>query len=952
MPRHSESTLAAIKQSLDLVALVGEYLPLHRSGSKYKALCPFHDDHNPSLELNPERQSYKCWSCGAGGDIFDFVKNIERVDFSEALRMLAERAGVTLEGSAQGPNSRGPSRTELMAVTEWAERAFAEALADSAEARAYVEGRGISAESVVRFRLGFAPESRDWLLARARKEGHSVEVLERVGLVSRPADRPGRVHERFRGRLMFPIHDLAGRVLGFGGRVLPAVERAFAEAGKGIAKYLNSPETVLFQKRRILYAADLARAAARESGWVAVVEGYTDVIAAHQAGLHNVVGTLGTALGDDHVQALRRLADRVVLVFDGDEAGQIGRRSGPGTLPGPRDRRPGAKLAGRPRPVRLPDQGGGRRVPRPGRPCGRPAELRDRPGRGAVRPRLARGLAARRRMGPVDPRRASPVRTPRGWTSRWPRPSTRSRNGCGSPSRPSTAGSRNCNAPPAVPSRKADEPRRPAGKTGRARIEARGRRPAVPMTPIRPEELDPIDRELVQIALNEPLAVGRLVSRVAVASIRDAPLRAILAACYDLHGEGESTTFERVALRLDDARVRSLAAGLLLPTTATRGDRHPIDPQPVSEGVRPAPWEVRLAQALAMFDRTRSARSAEGPQGGPGRDRRIDPSRRASCPETRILSTSFQTAGHEDEKRVLTRRSVRESSAWKNWTRASRRSSTWASGEVSSPSTRSTTSCPTRPRSPEKIHGLLESLDELGIELINEDEAEARLLASGDIDDEPEDAVDEPVDDDDGELTPEDLDEISRRIDDPVRMYLTQMGEIPLLTRDQEIALAKKIEVTRKRFRRKVLECDYALRPVVDVLKKVNDGELPFDRTVKVSVTENLEKDKILGRMPHNLKTLEHLMECNNRDFRAFVRDAATSPARRTLAAELKNPPPQGGHAGRGAVDPHAEGPAADEEARADLGADGRAGWPSSRTTAPAAAARKTAPTCRKSSTT
>ena len=179
---------------------------------------------------------------------------------------------------------------------------------------------------------------------------------------------------------------------------------------------------------------------------------------------------------------------------------------------------------------------------------------------------------------------------------------------------------------------------------------------------------------------------------------------------------------------------------------------------------------------------------------------------------------------------------------------------------------------PDEASSPEKIHGLLESLDELGIELINEDEAESRLLASGDVDDEPDDIVDEPVDDDDSELTPEDLDEISRRIDDPVRMYLTQMGEIPLLTRDQEIGLAKKIEITRKRFRRKVLECDWALRTVVEVLKKVNTGELPFDRTVKVSVTENLEKDQILGRMPLNLATLDHLMALNIQDFRCFVR--------------------------------------------------------------------------------
>ena len=195
---------------------------------------------------------------------------------------------------------------------------------------------------------------------------------------------------------------------------------------------------------------------------------------------------------------------------------------------------------------------------------------------------------------------------------------------------------------------------------------------------------------------------------------------------------------------------------------------------------------------------------------------------------------------------------------------------------------------PDEASSPDKIHGLLESLDELGIELVNEEEAEARLLASGETDDEPEDLLDEPDDEDDAELTPEDLDEISRRIDDPVRMYLTQMGEIPLLTRDQEIGLAKKIEITRKRFRRKVLECDYALRLVVDVLKKVNSGELPFDRTVKVSVTENLEKDQILGRMPHNLETLAHLMDCNDRDFRAYIRHRADRETSRSYRKELK----------------------------------------------------------------
>src|SRR5881227_3317888 len=195
---------------------------------------------------------------------------------------------------------------------------------------------------------------------------------------------------------------------------------------------------------------------------------------------------------------------------------------------------------------------------------------------------------------------------------------------------------------------------------------------------------------------------------------------------------------------------------------------------------------------------------------------------------------------------------------------------------------------PDEASSPEKIHGLLESLDELGIELINEDEAESRLLASGDIDDEPEELVDEPVDDDDGELTIEDLDEISRRIDDPVRMYLTQMGEIPLLTRDQEIGLAKKIEITRKRFRRKVLECDYALCNVVETLKRVHSNELPFDRTIKVSLTENLEKDKILQRMPHNLKTLEHLLEQNIEDFTRSIDERLSEEERKHFRRSLK----------------------------------------------------------------
>ncbi len=187
---------------------------------------------------------------------------------------------------------------------------------------------------------------------------------------------------------------------------------------------------------------------------------------------------------------------------------------------------------------------------------------------------------------------------------------------------------------------------------------------------------------------------------------------------------------------------------------------------------------------------------------------------------------------------------------------------------------------------PEEITGPFESLDEMGIELCEEDDAESRLLASRDLDDKL--LVDGPLDDDDGEPTPEDLDKIPRWNDDPTRMYLTQMGEIPLLTREQEISLAKKIEITRRRFRRKVLGCQFALAAVANLLKKLNERELPFDRTVEVPATGNPEKEQILGRMPHQLAMLSHLMDCNMRDFRSYVRERDPM-RRRSLLVDLKS---------------------------------------------------------------
>jgi len=591
VPRHSEATLAAIKNAVDIVTLVGEYLPLHRSGSKFKALCPFHDDHNPSMELNPDRQSFKCWSCGAGGDIFDFVKDYERVDFPEALRMLADRAGVAL-GEPDAPAAPGLSKVELLAVTAWAESAFAGALAESADARAYLEGRGISPGSAASFRLGYAPESRDWLVARARKAGISAAALERVGLIVRSEKNP-IPHERFRGRLIFPIHDPRGRTLGFGGRILPAIEQQMAGSGRRVAKYLNSPETPLFQKRRILYGGDLARPAARAEGWVAVVEGYTDVIAAHQVGLSNVVGTLGTALGDDHVTALRRLADRSVLVFDGDEAGQ--------------------KAADRSLELFLGHEVDVRVLTLPEHldPCDFLLSEGAAPFREMVEHAVdPLSFAINRASDQFDFASPEGSRQAAEWVLAILARVPENRAGAGLDLKVAKALdtlSRKLSVPVADLKRRLAQvrkPARPAPTPAAPPFEvATGRdggpTPAAAGPPIRMADLDPIDRELVQFALNEPAVVGQLITRVMVASLGDAPLRAILQACYDLHGEGSTPTFDRVTSRLDDPALRALAAGLLLP----------IEPAPLTEGTRQAPPEIRLAGVLAGFDeRDRRAR--------------------------------------------------------------------------------------------------------------------------------------------------------------------------------------------------------------------------------------------------------------------------------------------------------------------------------------------------------
>jgi DNA primase len=309
-----------VRQATDIVDLVAAYIPLRHQGRIYVGLCPWHDDSRPSLQVNPERQSWKCWVCNVGGDVFNFLMQKEGIDFREALQMLADRAGIALESSPQArpaPGSPEDKRTLYQAL-QWAEEQFHRCLLQSPEAEAarrYVQERRLSPESVQRFKVGFSPDSWQWILDRARGTPFAPAVLEAADLV-RKSSTSGRLYDTFKGRLIFPIRDPQGRTIAMGGRVLPGL------ASENVGKYINSRETRLFSKSDQLYGLDVARDAVSKAKEVVVVEGYTDVIAAHQVGLTHVVAVLGTALGPRHIRVLRRFVDRVILVLDGDEAGQ------------------------------------------------------------------------------------------------------------------------------------------------------------------------------------------------------------------------------------------------------------------------------------------------------------------------------------------------------------------------------------------------------------------------------------------------------------------------------------------------------------------------------------------------------------------------------------------------------------------------------------------------------
>ena len=321
MARIRQDDIDAVKERTDIVQLVGNYLSLKKTGhDSLSGLCPFHQEKTASFSVSPSKQVFYCFGCGKGGDAISFLRELEHLSYVEAIERLAQTAGVHLryEGDSLAERRAAERRAALYRANEEAAdlyRAMLEGGREAEDARAYVTERGITAEAVERFGIGYAPGYPDFLLRRlVGSSGLSPELLLEAGLASRSDD--GTVRDRFRGRITFPIEDLQGRNIGFGARVLPSDQRASEQA-----KYLNTAETPIYRKQEILYNLHRARATIARSGEAFVVEGYTDVIGLAQAGIDNVVATCGTALGEKHLSLLSRFAERAVLAFDSDEAG-------------------------------------------------------------------------------------------------------------------------------------------------------------------------------------------------------------------------------------------------------------------------------------------------------------------------------------------------------------------------------------------------------------------------------------------------------------------------------------------------------------------------------------------------------------------------------------------------------------------------------------------------------
>lgn len=312
-----QTTIKQVQDAADIVEIVGQHVSLKRAGRNFLGLCPFHEEKTPSFSVSPTKGIFKCFGCGAGGSVFQFLMRKDRISFPEAVRSLAQKLGIPIPQRQVSPDDQ--RKIHLADINQWAGSVFRKNLLHpdlGRAAREYLDARGLSPQTQEQFQLGLALPGWDNLIKAATAAGHSSELLIEAGLVTESQSTGRGPYDRFRNRLIFPIIDVAQRVVAFAGRVLDP-----ASDDKG-AKYLNSPQSALFDKSSCLYGLNAAREAIIRKNQAIVVEGYTDCLMAYQNGIANVVATMGTALTSEHAAILRRFCDRVVVVFDSDQAGR------------------------------------------------------------------------------------------------------------------------------------------------------------------------------------------------------------------------------------------------------------------------------------------------------------------------------------------------------------------------------------------------------------------------------------------------------------------------------------------------------------------------------------------------------------------------------------------------------------------------------------------------------
>lgn len=312
----ADDKIQEVLRAANIVEIISEVVTLKHAGNNLVGLCPFHEEKTPSFSVSPSKQVFHCFGCKKGGTVFTFVMEHEKATFPEVVRALGKRYGIVIEDATPADLERERTVEGLYRVLKWAADVYHKQFLtgpESAACRDYVRERGLSDESIAQWRLGHGPEEWDFLLRRARKASVPEGLLVEAGLAVRKDD--GRMYDRFRGRWMFPIFDPRDRVVGFGGRILPG------SSEKEQSKYINTAETPLFSKGRLLYGINFAREKVGEEGALAIMEGYTDVILAHQHGYRCAIATLGTALTRDHLRLMRRFTDRIIAVYDGDSAG-------------------------------------------------------------------------------------------------------------------------------------------------------------------------------------------------------------------------------------------------------------------------------------------------------------------------------------------------------------------------------------------------------------------------------------------------------------------------------------------------------------------------------------------------------------------------------------------------------------------------------------------------------